>query len=171
MAALKIALIGAPDTGAPQLACKLDAAIEASKWHELVVIVDTPALHSELASFDLRLLMGLEATAPSRISYPSAAARDLERKVVDRSIRAALADAGLSFRVLYGVFDERLAQALLAIESLLPRARPKLRQTAVSAKAKPQPWVWMCDNCSDPQCEHRLLTALLAQRAQPASAY
>jgi hypothetical protein len=34
---------------------------------------------------------------------------------------------------------------------------------------KNQPWVWMCEKCSDPQCEHRLLTALLAQRDSAAS--
>ena len=36
------------------------------------------------------------------------------------------------------------------------------------ARKRPTPWVWSCEKCSDPQCEHRLLTALLAQRARQA---
>ncbi len=37
MAVLKITLIGAPDTGVPQLASVLDDAVKASAWQALVV--------------------------------------------------------------------------------------------------------------------------------------
>ena len=171
MAALKIALIGAPHSGVLQLASVLDGAVKAAGWQALVVVIaDTPALQADLARFDLVLLTGLEFTTQSRIPHISADALDIARQAADQSIRAALADAAVSYRVLYGANEERLAQTLHAIESLLLRANASPRQSASSGGAKKQPWVWLCDKCSDPQCEHRLLTALLAQRARTALA-
>jgi hypothetical protein len=29
------------------------------------------------------------------------------------------------------------------------------------------PWKWVCDKCSDAQCEHRTFTALLEAKPQP----
>ena len=173
MTVLTIALIGAPHSGLLQLASALNGAVKTAGWQILVVIVadaDTPALQADLASFDLILLMGLEPTAQSRIFETSAQALDLARQAADQSIRAALADAAVPYRVLYGAIDERLAHALHAIESLLPPAGPRPRQSAPSGGAKNQPWVWICDKCSDPQCEHRLLTALLTARLKSAAA-
>jgi hypothetical protein len=160
MAALKIALVGAPCAGALEFASVLDHAVKASAGATRVLVsAGMPARPADLAGFDLVLLMGLEPTAHSRISLTR---EDLTQEVSDQSIRAALADAGLAYQVLYGASDERLAHALRAIESLLPCASP--RRSASSDSAKNRPWVWVCDKCSDPQCEHRLLTALLAQR-------
>lgn len=160
MAALKIALIGTPSAHALQFASVLDHAVKAADWTTCVLLnAGMPARPVDLAGFDLVLLMGLEPTAHSRISLTR---EDLTQEVSDQSIRAALADAGVAYQVLYGASNERLAHALRAIESLLPCASP--RHSASADSAKNRPWVWICDKCSDPQCEHRLLTALLAQR-------
>ena len=156
MAELKIALLGAPNTGKSQLAATLSRALEVSAWHAVVVTAETPALLAEPVRYDLTLLMGLETLAQS----PELAQQQL---AADQSIRAALALSGAPYRVIYGQQQERLEQALREFERLLPAAEQGTRQnTDPGSKAKA--WVWVCDKCSDPQCEHRLLSDLLAQR-------
>jgi hypothetical protein len=108
---------------------------------------------------DLALLTGLD---------PLAQAPAEETAAADRAIRAELAQAALAYQVLYGTHSERLARALDAIGALLPPAASGARQVGASSPVRHRPWVWACDKCSDPGCEHRLLTALLAQRARPA---
>ncbi|MBC7604512.1 MAG: ATP-binding protein [Ramlibacter sp.] len=71
------------------------------------------------------------------------------REPVDALVRAALAKAGVQFRVVYGTGVQRLESALAAIGS-----PPVLSQRTRKA------WVWACDKCSDPDCEHKLFTAL-----------
>jgi nicotinamide riboside kinase len=67
---------------------------------------------------------------------------------VDAQVRALLDKHAISYRVVYGTGDERMRNALAAIDaSLAPR-------TAV------RDWVWQCDKCSDPDCEHRLFARL-----------
>lgn len=161
MAALTIALLGESHAGLERLADALNSALNASGWQVMLALPgNTPVDPTDLAAFDLVLLMGLQTSAESRIE-----ARDPAREAADLSIRARLALAAVSYQVLYGTSEERLAHALNAIESLLPRAEASPRQNRFSGGVKKQPWVWMCDKCSDPQCEHQLLTALLAQRA------
>ncbi|MEO6320126.1 MAG: hypothetical protein ABIR56_05650 [Polaromonas sp.] len=161
MAALTIALLGARHTEVQSLADTLNSALKASGWQALLALPgNTPTGPTDLAAFDLVLLMGLQTSEESRIEAGHPA-----REAADLSIRARLALAAVSYRVLYGTSEERLVHALNAIESLLPRAEENPRQKHFSGGFKKQPWVWMCDKCSDPQCEHRLLTALLAQRA------
>lgn len=70
------------------------------------------------------------------------------REPVDARLRAALARAGVAYRVIYGSGDQRLKQALAAIEG--SAARPHAGGA----------WRWTCDKCSDPECEHRLFSAL-----------
>ena len=165
---LNIALLGARPVQLAELAAALEQTAQALGGQIMLVTADgADALPAGLSGFALVLLAGLEA--PERPDPPCPApckgeldaACDQER--VDRSIRAALVRDAVSFRVLYGPAGERLAHARQAVESLMPAAsRPA--QVAQPSGLKKQPWVWMCDKCSDPQCEHRLLTALLAQR-------
>ncbi|MFT3814226.1 MAG: hypothetical protein QM740_12695 [Acidovorax sp.] len=70
--------------------------------------------------------------------------------------RAQLQLAGQSFQVLYGRnADERLLAALRAIHTALPGAlREPPADRALRLRA------WACEKCSDPECEHRLFTAL-----------
>ena len=169
MTLLKIALTGAPRTGKSELASALNDAARALAWPVQVVVSDTPAPQSELTSYNLVLLMGLEAAAASPpLNTPAGA---LAQEAADQSIRTALARAAVPYRVLYGPGQERLAHARCALESLLERAKPRLPPSSPEKppSAANQPWVWLCDKCSDPQCEHRLLTGLLAQRAQAAA--
>ena len=170
MTVLKIALMGALPAGVAQLADVLNDSSQRANWQTLVVgvIADTPALQAELASFDLVLLMGLEAImVPSLMSYPPATTLDVASEAADQSIRAALTQAAVAYQVLYGSQEERRDHALHAIESLLLASAPRPRKSLPSGSggARNKPWVWMCDKCGDPQCEHQLLTTLLAQRA------
>lgn len=81
----------------------------------------------------------------------------------DQLLRQALADRGVAYSVLYGSVPERLNQALELIRrQLTQQSKPVARPGATTGKTR---WVWTCEKCSDPSCEHRLLTDLLARRA------
>ncbi|MBH1957279.1 hypothetical protein [Polaromonas sp.] len=164
MGVLKIALLGASAMNVSQLAAALNEAVNATGWQALVTPVANPlTLPADLAGFGLLLLMGLEFRMPFPASSIPSGTMGFAQEAADQSIRAALAHAALSYQVLYGANKERLAHALCAIERQLPHAKARTRQSALSGGAKNKPWVWMCDKCSDPQCEHRLLTALRTQ--------
>jgi len=78
-------------------------------------------------------------------------------------LRRSLTQAGVPFQVIYGNGNERLAQALTALTAWQsPEA--KLETAAAQTPSPRQPWVWACDKCSDPVCEHRLLSDLLLNR-------
>jgi nicotinamide riboside kinase len=74
------------------------------------------------------------------------------REPVDALVRQALAEAGVAFRVVYGTGGQRLANALAAIDAALAPPTPQ------------GDWQWVCDKCSDPDCEHRLFTSKLGVR-------
>jgi HTH-type transcriptional regulator, transcriptional repressor of NAD biosynthesis genes len=110
--------------------------------------------------FDHSLLLGLDLA-------PSASARQPqnihERRRMDCLLRRSLTQAGVPFQVIYGNGNERLAQALTALTAWQsPEA--KLETAAAQTPSPRQPWVWACDKCSDPVCEHRLLSDLLLNR-------
>ena len=45
-----------------------------------------------------------------------------------------------------------------------PRGCPAwLRRATAASQAASRAWVWTCDKCSDPECEHRLFTSLAAR--------
>lgn len=173
---LNIALLGACPVQLSELAAALNQSAQTLDGQVMLVTAGgADALPAGLSNFNLVLLAGLEATelletpeaplcAPCRTEPDPAP----DHETVDGSIRTALARNAVSYRVLYGTASERLAHALQAVQSLLPSARQP-RQATRAGGLKNQPWVWMCEKCSDPQCEHRLLTALLAQRDSKAS--
>lgn len=103
---------------------------------------------------------------------------------VDTMVRSALGSAGIVFQVVYGQGEERLHNALRALnvekircsttESVAPTAYPissnctENRQEAQEVRSSTRAtWAWACDKCSDPACEHRLFTGL-QQVAAPA---
>ncbi|MFC6280265.1 MULTISPECIES: hypothetical protein [Polaromonas] len=141
MTVLNVTLAGAPGSGKSRLAAALTQALNKAGWPAAVGLAD-PATQDNNA---LILLMGLESQA-----------EDIH--AADQTIRAALTRAGTVYDVLYGSMEERLAQALGLIEKRLTGADPR------SPTKNNRPWIWVCDKCSDPQCEHRLLTDLLAKR-------
>ena len=171
--ALKIALLGAPGTGKSQLSTALNLALRASGWPAAIFTAEASLLDRP----DLTLLMGLEAPRDDALA-------------ADQSIRVALAQAGNAYEVLYGPAGDRLARALALIEKRLleknqgdvptPSDHQAADETARNADQKPESdsnksayysanypsysAVWACAKCSDPQCEHRLLTDLLARR-------
>lgn len=148
---LKIAVTGAPSTGKHPLASDLERALKDAGRDAQVAVTDPSAPSgsaADHAGYGLTLLCGLESA-------------EAARQAADQSIRSALAAAGTAYCVLYGSAPQRLAQALAAVERLLPGSLPRKQAPAGRSKA----WVWVCDKCSDPACEHRLLSDLLAQRA------
>lgn len=81
------------------------------------------------------------------------------REPVTRAVRAALDQAGLPYRVVYGRGQQRLHNALIAIESIAKDIH--------STRAEQQNHLergrrgWRCEHCSDPDCERRLFSSLL----------
>ena len=160
---LHIALLGAASTGKTRLACELRATLAGHDGAAAeLLIADGPALASLLpapgksvADRQARahlLLMGLDLPAQEGID-PSQAAADL-------NLRQTLSQARLPFSVIYGLGSARLSNALDALKLVAPIAfLPE-----AGASDKQRPWVWVCDTCSDPVCEHRLLSSLLAER-------
>ncbi|MEJ8855494.1 ATP-binding protein [Variovorax robiniae] len=83
------------------------------------------------------------------------------REPFDGRLRKALNGAGIGYAVVHGTGVERLASSWNAINSLISRERPagtSVRRGAASG------WQWPCDKCSDPSCEHRLFSDLVAGR-------
>jgi hypothetical protein len=151
--ALKVALAGAPGTGKSKLLSALRRALHASACPAVIAITDPAAMQCGPAGCDLTLLMGLETS-------------DQAMRAADQPLRAALARNGTAYQVLYGTPAERLAQALAIIEAGLPRpAGPDTPEASGQKDDSRKPWLWVCDKCSDPQCEHRLLSDLLLLRA------
>jgi len=168
MALMKVALLGAPETGKSALARALSQALASpptgtdasadwqitdnpplQQWLLAQGGADAPDLAQALAQqriFDHTLLLALDVL-PANASGMT----DLVR--MDTLLRRTLTQASLPFQVIYGLGEERLAQALAALKRS-PPARDVQRK----------PWVWSCDKCSDPACEHRLLSDLLASR-------
>ena len=77
------------------------------------------------------------------------------RRRVDARLRDVLQREGLAFSMVYGNGTERLANALAVLEpgaSTVPQARGS--------------WRWLCDKCSDSDCEHRLFSDLQTAKTQ-----
>ena len=108
------------------------------------------AVLTQQRGFDHHLLLALDIPAPLAAGTAHSAA---QRQQMDALLRCTLVQAGLPFQVIYGLGEQRLAQALAA-----------LGKPAAESGAGRKPWVWVCDKCSDPVCEHRLLSDLLASR-------
>ena len=145
---LRVVLFGARDTGKLRLSNDLQLALARSDWPVTLVLTDAPSLPDIPDRIDLTLLMGLSA-APGT------------RQAEDQLIRTFLESHGTPYTVLYGSPDECLAQTLSLIEKAL------VTVGAVASPAPEQgssPWVWVCDTCSDPECEHKLLTSLLSDK-------
>lgn len=99
--------------------------------------------------FDLTLLTGLDLPwEADGIQRDGAAAR----AQVDRRLREVLLQNGIAFSTVYGAGAARTQNALQAIDYALGTPRTG------GARSN---WRWPCDKCSDPECEHRLFSALL----------
>jgi hypothetical protein len=149
-----ITLLGAQGTGKTWLARALAEALAAS-WPNLWMVESAKPLPFKQTGHIL--LMGLD--------WPPALPAALEaRATQDAQLRAALAQAGAEFQVVYGTGPARLRNALSAFEAVV---RPP---SGNAAAGHPATWPWHCDACSEPDCEHRLFTSLQAQRLTGAAA-
>lgn len=182
MPLMKVALLGAAGTGKTSLARALALALHnpsaADDWQisdesplqrvlqalasahpsldqTQTLQLDTPEWAQALAvqrSFEHTLLLALDV-GPAAANANADNAAVAQRLRMDALLRQALLQVQISFQVIYGRGEDRLAQALSALQR-----SPAVRQ------AGRKPWVWACDKCSDPVCEHRLLSELLASR-------
>ena len=82
------------------------------------------------------------------------------REPVDARVRAALGRAAVPFSVVHGSGPDRLTSAWNAINSIAARA--ELADTPARSGSE-SGWRWPCDKCSDPACEHRLFSDLVAR--------
>lgn len=74
------------------------------------------------------------------------------REPVDALVRSALESAGVPYQVVYGAGAARVDNAMAALARAgLPGAPTPGPRSA---------WVWSCEQCSDPGCEHRLFRRL-----------
>lgn len=152
-----------------QLAIAQEQARRADASTADVLITDTAplmiAVYSDMLFHDLSLYaMALthqhcyDVTLVTGIDLPWVAdgLRDgpHAQEPADKLVRAALTRARIDYKVIYGTGPERLRNALMAIDATLtPRQQINSDPT------------WSCDQCSDPECEHRLFTGLLRSKA------
>jgi hypothetical protein len=111
------------------------------------------------ADAQLRWLMAWDEGA-FEDQEPAAAIAALQ---AHQALRQSLHALGLAYQVLRGTPPTQLTQALQTLLPWLPELASVLPQTGVESR-RPG---WRCSDCSDPGCEHRSFTELLAQRAQP----
>ena len=108
--------------------------------------------------YDLTLVTGLDLPW-----VPDGLQRDGPhvRAPIDAMVRQSLTQAKIGFRVIYGQDLARLNNALLAMgeppEGEAAWQRRHSAQFALNEGRTP----WLCEKCSDPDCEHRLFTGLL----------
>lgn len=77
---------------------------------------------------------------------------------IDALIRQSLLEAGSRWALISGSGEARIESALDALAPLL--ARPGQSQGLFSRlqqqQAAQKPWLWACEQCDVPECEHRL---------------
>ncbi len=107
------------------------------------------------ARYDLTLVMGMDLPwVADGIQRDGA----LVQAQVDARLRAVLQGHGIRFSVVYGYKAQRCECALRAIDQVSARGVSGPHQ----ATERTQRWQWVCEKCSDAQCEHQLFTALLS---------
>jgi nicotinamide riboside kinase len=117
-----------------------------------------PMALAHQASYDITLVTGLDLPWVA-----DGLQRDGPhvRGPVDTLVRQALEREGIAYRVVYGQGPRRLNNALLALGlECEDEAAHQIREQAQFAINKGRT-VWQCNECSDPDCEHKLFTALL----------
>lgn len=124
------------------------------------IIFSDPSLYplalENQQDFDLAFVMGLDLPwVADGIQRDGVAIQS----AFDAQLRHVLQSQGIGFSVIYGSGDERLNNAMTAIAK-----SQQLPQERITRQA---PWKWVCDKCSDAQCEHRTFTALLEAKPQP----
>jgi nicotinamide riboside kinase len=126
----------------------------------------TPAALAYQRSFHLTLLTGLDMPwEADGIQRDGAHVR----APVDALLRDRLQTAAMGFEVIYGLGKQRLQAAVKAVNTINSIALHAISTPATDQNGSentPKPWVWACDKCSDPDCEHQLFTRLTKQTVQ-----
>jgi nicotinamide riboside kinase len=152
----------------------------AARMHETVIADTTPlmtALYSEFVFGDKTLYpealafeQRCDITLLTGLDMPWVAdgiQRDGEhvRGPVDALLRQRLQQAGRRYQTVYGTGEQRLLNALDALNAL--NAIDSGADNADSMRAKDlndsedlNHWIFNCEKCSDPECEHRLFSRL-----------
>lgn len=155
--------------------------IQAAAAQHSVVIADTTplmiAIYSDLL-FDDRSLYDMALAHQRTFDLTLVTGLDLPwvadglqrdgphvREPVDALLRAALAQGNIPYHVVYGSDALRTENALKSVEtyreSLKTSKTPSSRRPTTAAKVEEAGQTWVCERCSDPECEHRLFTSLL----------
>jgi len=109
--------------------------------------------------FDLTFVMGLDLPWVADGIQRDGVAIQSE---FDAKLRHVLQSQGIGFSVIYGSGDERFENAMTAVATM-----SKAQHLPQEKTTRQSPWQWVCDKCSDAQCEHRTFTALLEAKPQP----
>ena len=149
---MRIAIVGAPQTGKSQLAHAITQHLR-QRHIDLVVLAATSL--EQIQPDDIVLLCGLDLTGtPSELQHTS-----------DQALRDALTQQHTAFQVVYGQGAERCTQALYAAAQRA-QALGRADLAAHMRQAQPLRWTGPCENCADADCEHRLFSQLLEKKAQ-----
>lgn len=164
----------------PHIATTQTQRIASAAQTHRMVIADTTALmtavYSEYVFGDLSLYPSALAqqrqyavTLLSGLDMPWVAdgiqrEGDYVRAPVDALLRRRLDEAGIGYQVVYGLGEQRLHNA---INSIAGYATDHWSTTSKPSK-KTSAWQWVCDKCSDSDCEHRLFSQLTAPLSGPA---
>ncbi len=146
----RIAVLGAPGSGAAQLAGLLREAL-----------ADTPDDHitEHIGGSDrpsLVLLMGLDLPLTQTSAEEQAASQDF-----DNALRQQLQALNVPYRVIYGSTLDRLSHALLALGRSPQHSDSHTLREQAQYLLNQGRTLWSCETCSDPDCEHRLFTSLI----------
>jgi hypothetical protein len=134
---MKVAIVGAERTGKTRLAHGLSQALSNQAD---IVITDNPT-PEQVCQYDLALLMGL--------NLPGACD-------ADQRLRLTLDALNIPYAVVYGTGPLRLECALQIILHHRRNVPPLL---AMQGSAR---WQWVCEKCSDADCEHQLFSSLIS---------
>jgi thymidylate kinase len=150
---MRIAILGAPQTGKSQLAQALTQHL--TTQHIDVAVLDAPST-TDITPSDIVLLCGLDLMlAPS----------DVHQKA-DEALRQALTQQHTAFQVVYGQGAERFTHALYAA-ALRAQALGLEALAANMRQLQPLRWTGACEHCADADCEHRLFSQLIAKSKAP----
>jgi nicotinamide riboside kinase len=106
-------------------------------------------------AYDATLVMGLDLPwVPDGLHRDAAQPRE----PVDALVRSLLQRAAVPYQVVYGSGPQRLRGALVALASTGIVSAAMAQREAGSDAGRA--WVWVCEKCSDPACEHRLFSKL-----------
>ena len=115
-----------------------------------------PAALAQQQRYSLSLLMGLDLPWVADGLFRDSPA---VREATDTALRRELHAAGIPFQTVYGQGDARLQQALRAVGTLL--GQPLVAPDSSLSEGRV---AWNCEKCSDPACEHRLFSQLIAKK-------